>query len=433
MAVVARRPHPRNSHHQSATALPACLACSVLLLGLLLMLQLCAPALWVTVTPEAFVPFVAGLGSDRKLKRSTRILQDGVANHPASVPLDPAHKWQDGMQAVVPARTRLASPPMMIGVAADSGVGVSTFLRRIVSVFGTDVEAGHTAVGSLMTIINLDDYRLHDRVVRSSIGRTALDLREIDFDLMRTQVSALKSGMAIYKPVYNHETGLKDPPELVEPNQIVVIEGFHPLVDEGVRRALDLSIYIDIDRDMAFGWKARRDVEERGWPAQQVQAGIEAQIPDFEAYVDPQKAKADVVLHYEVADPGLPRLKVKLIQRKGGAVPLVKLTKSLELSGPVGGSLRMYDDVWSGRPVSVLEMEGEFDHVDIDFEGELKDVQSHLTGLAEHWPGELTDIMLKMKQQHLPGCLDGTGLFQSIVAMQVRKFCEEMLPELQAE
>lgn len=89
----------------------------------------------------------------------------------------------------------------------------------------------------------------------------------------------------------------------------------------------------------------------------------------------------------------------------------------------------MYEDTWFGRPVSVIEMEGEFDHVDIDYEEELKLVQSHLTGLAEHWPGEFADTMLKMKQNGLPGSLDGTGLFQAIVAMQLREIVEEYLPE----
>jgi len=87
-------------------------------------------------------------------------------------------------------------------------------------------------------------------------------------------VRALKAGKAIYKPIYNHDTGFKDPPELIEPNKVMVIEGLHPLMDEGVRKTLDLGIYIDIVDEVKFAWKVQRDVAERGWTEEQVKADI---------------------------------------------------------------------------------------------------------------------------------------------------------------
>ncbi|CAK9041530.1 unnamed protein product, partial [Durusdinium trenchii] len=51
---------------------------------------------------------------------------------------------------------------------------------------------------------------------------------------MGVQIEALKKGKAVYKPIYNHDTGNKDwdPPELIEPNKIMVFEGLHPIYDE---------------------------------------------------------------------------------------------------------------------------------------------------------------------------------------------------------
>merc|ERR1719201_1837105 len=147
---------------------------------------------------------------------------------------------------IVPAEASLDNTPVIIGVAADSGCGKSTFLARILGALGTKVTPGHTAIGDMMTVICLDDYHTNDRAGRKATGFTALDVKENDFDLMNAQMKALKEGKAIYKPIYNHDTGFKDPPELIEPNKVIVIEGLHPLMDEGVRNSLDLGIYIDI-------------------------------------------------------------------------------------------------------------------------------------------------------------------------------------------
>merc|ERR1739848_537687 len=120
---------------------------------------------------------------------------------------------------------------------------------------------------------------------------------------------------------------------LIEPNKVMVVEGLHPIYDEKARSNLDLAIYIDIVNDVKFAWKIQRDVAERGWTEEQVKEDIDKRLPDFAQYVDPQKKDADVVLRYEPSDQGLPYLKVKLIQKKGGAFPAISLKKELSLTG----------------------------------------------------------------------------------------------------
>jgi len=338
------------------------------------------------------------------------------------IPMYPTHNWQEDMAAVLPATTSLPNPPVMIGVAADSGCGKSTFLRRILGALGTEVKPGHTAIGDMMTVLCLDDYHINDRAGRKATGLTALDTKENDFELMDAQMSALKAGKAIYKPIYNHDTGFKDAPELIEPNKVIVIEGLHPIMDEGVRKTLDLGIYIDIVNEVKFAWKVQRDVAERGWTEEQVQEDIQKRLPDFSAYVDPQKANADVILRYEPSDKGLPFLKVKLIQKKGGAFPTVTLSTAVELSGTPGASLKMYDDDWYGSPVTVLEMDGEIDMSNM--EEQLDEVEKALDGLGGKTPSEFKEAMVNLKSS--PGSQNGTGLFQTIIAMKVREVYEKL-------
>merc|ERR1719432_35882 len=197
----------------------------------------------------------------------------------------------------------------------------------------------HTAIGDMLTVICLDDYHINDRAGRKATSLSALDARENDFALMGAQIEALKQGKAVYKPIYNHDTGNKDPPELIQPNKVFVVEGLHPIYDKKARSSLDLAIYIDIVNDVKFAWKIQRDVAERGWTEEQVKEDIEERLPDFSKFVDPQKADADVILRYEPSDQGLPYLKVKLIQKKGSLFPAITLKKDLTLTGSKPGAI----------------------------------------------------------------------------------------------
>ncbi len=75
-----------------------------------------------------------------------------------------------------------------------------------------------------------------------------------------------------------------------------MIEGLHPFYDERVRDLLDFKIYLDISDDVKFAWKIQRDMAERGHSLASIKASIEARKPDFDAYIDPQKKYADMII-----------------------------------------------------------------------------------------------------------------------------------------
>merc|ERR1712193_449884 len=103
-------------------------------------------------------------------------------------------------------------------------------------------------------------------------------------------------GKSVEKPIYNHVSGLLDPPETINPPKILIVEGLHPFYDERVNELIDFSIYLDISDEVKFAWKIQRDMAERGHSLESIQASIESRKPDFDAYIDPQKAHADVVI-----------------------------------------------------------------------------------------------------------------------------------------
>jgi len=335
--------------------------------------------------------------------------------------------------------------PVVIGLAADSGCGKSTFMRRMTGIFGGEsklLDIGretNTLVSDMTTVICLDDYHKWDRTGRKSNpewpdGITALHKDCQLWDKMAEDVTNLKAGVAVDKPIYNHITGELDPDEHVEPTPIVIFEGLHPMVDDRVDAALDLTIYLDITDSVKFAWKAQRDIAERGATMEEVQAAIDARKPDFSAYVEPQKEKADIVIQVLmsdlVEDPTGKFLKVKYIQKKSVEVckaPFLfdkgsKITwtpNGDKLSSTEGVVLSSYDDEWFGQPVSVVEMDGKVDELE-----ELIYVESALCDVGTKFYGEMTEQMVKNKDA--PGSENGTGLFQTLASFKIREAFETL-------
>ncbi len=315
---------------------------------------------------------------------------------------------------------------VLIGVAGDSGCGKSTFLRRLTDLFGQD----------FVTVICLDDYHSLDRKQRKETGITALDPRANNFDLMYEQVKALKNGQPIDKPIYNHETGAIDPPERVEPNHIIVIEGLHPLHDERVRSLLDFSVYLDISDEVKIAWKIQRDMAERGHTYEDVLAAINARRPDFNAYIDPQKQHANLVIQVLPTnlikdDKDRKVLRVRLIQREGieGLEPIYLFDegstihwtpcgRKLTCSYP-GMQLFYGSDEYYGHYVSVLEVDGQFDNLE-----EVIYIETHLSKTSTKYQGEMTHLLLQHREY--PGSNNGTGLFQVLVGLKMRATYERL-------
>jgi phosphoribulokinase len=335
---------------------------------------------------------------------------------------------------------------IVIGVAADSGCGKSTFMRRLTKVFGGKnvgplgggfgAPGGwetNTLVSDMTTVICLDDYHLNDRGGRKKSGLTALNVKEQKFDLMYEQIKALKEGKSISKPIYNHVNGTIDTPETVVPTPIVIIEGLHPLVDPRVRSLLDFTIYLDISDDIKFAWKIQRDMAERGWTLEQVKESIEQRKPDFAAYVAPQMEFSDVVISVlpsEISkEPVGKHLKVKMIQRTGmkGFTPSyvvdpdVKVTvepKNVKTEATCGLKLEYGKETYYGREVATVSMDGKL--ADIN---DYTKIGKVLSETASKTPGELAAELIKVGPNS-PGSLDGTGLFQTLTALKLREFYE---------
>jgi len=346
-------------------------------------------------------------------------------------------------QRVVVVRAADDKRVVVIGLAADSGCGKSTFMRRVTGIFGGETKppAGgnpdsNTLISDMTTVICLDDYHSLDRNGRKEAAVTALAPESQNFDLMYEQVKAMKEGKSVMKPIYNHVTGLLDPPEETSAPNILIIEGLHPFYDDRVNDLVDFRIYLDISDETKFAWKIQRDMAERGHSLESIKASIEARKPDFDAYIDPQKKKADMIIQVLptqlVPDEKEGKiLRVRLIMKEGkqlfdpiylfdqgSTVSWIPCGRKLTCSFP---GIKMFygPDTYYGEEVSVLEMDGQFDKLE-----ELIYMESHLSNTSAKFYGEITQQMLK--NSSFPGSNNGTGLFQTIVGLKVREVYERI-------
>jgi phosphoribulokinase len=235
-----------------------------------------------------------------------------------------------------------------------------------------------------------------------------------------------------------------------------------------MRDLFDFKIYLDISDEVKFAWKIQRDMAERGHSLESIKASIEARKPDFDAFIDPQKAHADCIIQarmmlasawlcayllavcaYLLADHAsastaqvLPTqlipddnegkiLRVRMIQKEGkkmfdpvylfdegSTISWIPCGRKLTCSYP-GIKFFYGPDTYYGEEVSVLEMDGQFDKLE-----ELIYVESHLSNTSTKFYGEITQQMLKYSD--FPGSSNGTGLFQTLVALKIRDLYEQL-------
>jgi phosphoribulokinase len=239
--------------------------------------------------------------------------------------------------------------PIFVGIGGDSGSGKSTLSNAFYELLGRD----------RITTVCLDDYHALDRRERALVGLTPLNPRANNFALMEEQLWALKRGEAIAKPVYDHADGTFKTAEVVEPNEVVIVQGLHPFLLPGIREAFDLKVWLDPDVELRIRWKLQRDVAKRGYSEAEVRAEIEARRADAEAHIQPQRAYADLVVRFSAPPPdpavnGMDHLNVRLTQRH--SLPQLAFEHGLDNGHTV--HLRNDVDDEDGRRADVIDIDG---------------------------------------------------------------------------
>ena len=185
-------------------------------------------------------------------------------------------------------RESAAPRPIMLAIAGDSAAGKTTLTKGLVEALGPE------RCVSLCT----DDYHRYDREERKELPFTALHPDCNYVEIMEQHLQLLATGSPVLKPVYDHSTGKLARPELVEPADVVIVEGLLPLHSKLSRACFDVTVYLDPPEEIRREWKIARDTGKRGYEPEQVLAELDRREPESEAHIRPQRAQADVVVRF---------------------------------------------------------------------------------------------------------------------------------------
>ncbi len=178
--------------------------------------------------------------------------------------------------------------PIMLAIAGDSGTGKTTVTAGLSKALGPE----------RITSVAADDYHRYDREERKSLPFTPLHPECNYIDIMEQHLQQLARGEPILKPVYDHDTGKLGRPEYVEPREFVIIEGLLPLHTEVARACFDISVYLDPPEEIRIAWKLARDTTKRGYTEDEVREDLKKREPESEAFIRPQRARADIVVRF---------------------------------------------------------------------------------------------------------------------------------------
>ena len=186
---------------------------------------------------------------------------------------------------------------LIIGVSGGTGCGKTTVVEELCS------QLPETAVSVLSQDAYYKDLGHLSREERSQVNFDHPD--SLDFDLMLKQVKALKEGESIQCPTYSfvEETRLEKTVP-VQPRAVLIVEGilvFHP---EALRELFDLRLFVEADTDERLLRRMRRDLSERGHDLDKsIQRYREVVKPMYDAFVEPTKAYADLIVPNNQKNP----------------------------------------------------------------------------------------------------------------------------------
>jgi uridine kinase len=179
---------------------------------------------------------------------------------------------------------------LIIGIAGGTGSGKTTVTAKILK--------------------SLDEERIaviqHDSYYRDLAAYHGLTPDKINFDhpdsletdFLVQQLRQLRDGNPINQPIYNFTTHqrLKET-RVVEPKEIIIVEGILIFVEKALRDLMDIKIFLDTDADERLIRRIRRDILERGRSVDSVMTQYMSTVkPMHLEFVEPSKHWADIII-----------------------------------------------------------------------------------------------------------------------------------------
>jgi uridine kinase len=179
--------------------------------------------------------------------------------------------------------------PFVIGICGGSGSGKTTLLKRLSETFD----------GINPSVFSMDNYYFPIEIQQKDKNGivnfdlpTALDERKLSKDLVQ-----LVNG----QPIEVKEYFFNAPPDknvliTIQPSEIIIVEGLFLFHYPIVFKALQYSVFVDVDHEIQLDRRIYRDQETRGYKRSDILYQWENHVlPCYENYIEPYKLNADFI------------------------------------------------------------------------------------------------------------------------------------------
>ena len=199
--------------------------------------------------------------------------------------------------------------PFVIGICGGSGSGKTTLLKRLSESFSNLSTA----------VFSMDNYYF-------PIEKQALDKNGIvNFDLPTAlnEVKLTSDLLQLIKgePIEVKEYFFNSPPDknvliTIEPADLLIVEGLFLFHYKEVSKAIDYSVFVDVDHGIQLDRRLYRDQETRGYKRSDILYQWDNHVlPCYEQFIEPYRNDANFVFRNDQnADSDFESLRNQLLQ-----------------------------------------------------------------------------------------------------------------------
>ncbi len=179
---------------------------------------------------------------------------------------------------------------IVIGIAGGSASGKTSIANKLRIGFE----------GASVQIIKMDDYY-------NDLSHLELEQRyqvnydhplAFDIDLLVAHIRSLSQRQTVLKPLYDFVLHNRmEETELINPTDVLIIEGLFCLEEPKIRDLLDIKVFVDTPADIRFIRRLNRDVKKRGRTLDQVVNQYTNTVRVMhDLFVEPSKRYADIII-----------------------------------------------------------------------------------------------------------------------------------------
>ena len=178
---------------------------------------------------------------------------------------------------------------LIIGICGASGSGKSTMAKALAA-----------RLEKPCIYIKQDSYyKDHPNMTFEERARINYDEPEaFEHDALRNDLIKLRNGEPITAKEYDYTQHRRcDPGAIIQPADVVLIEGIHVFYDPEVRDLMDFKIYIQVDPDVCLLRRVKRDIRDRGRSIESVyRQYLDTVKPMYEKHIRNYVEHADLIV-----------------------------------------------------------------------------------------------------------------------------------------